>query len=173
MLAIDSSTVNKATVAARLSLASFPWWVVLMVVLLLATVGLYLFYSRLPFLSPEIQKDLDPPQLTTLFSQFGEQIEEIGNPRKIKRLSNKIRFQFYYISLKGWTSPAVFSALMSILMEIETKPVPQAKSREGSSSDVPSEEKFWGRFRTIAVANNLFNDTDLMHLIYILNRDML
>jgi hypothetical protein len=99
--------------------------------------------------------DLDPPGLTALFQAFAGDIQSIGNPRKIKRLSNKIRFQYHYLALKGFTDAHDFDLLARMLIQIEKEP--------------PSPNDTFKTFRT---ANRIYHMSDrLAQIIYNLNRD--
>lgn len=77
-------------------------------------------YKALPHISAEaLRKDMDPPELTMLLSSCADEIQSLGNPRKIKRFSNKIRFQYYYITGKGFTDQEQLKKLVCLLVQLE------------------------------------------------------
>ena len=120
---------------------------------------LFLVFSRSLFPHRRVPTfdvlDLDPPGLTALFQDFGGRIQSIGNPRKIKRLSNKLRFQYHYLSLKGFTDDKDFDNLATILIQLEITP------------PSPTDD-----FKTFYNANSVYiRSESLARHIYSLNRD--
>lgn len=93
--------------------------VALLPLLLLLLTSMFYYQSRLPVFDP---RDLDPAGLTALFEKCFREIPPIGNPRKIKRLSNKIRFQYHYLTLKGLSEPEDYIRLAEVLIHLETFP---------------------------------------------------
>src|SRR5579863_4143902 len=64
---INANSVNNAIATAKLNQVSFPWWPIILVILILGGSAAWVFYSVLPYLSQDMQKDLDPPELSQLF----------------------------------------------------------------------------------------------------------
>lgn len=58
-------------------------------------------YKKLPERFDEFNKDRDPAELLDLFQLFRLPIQQLNNPRKIKRLANRVRFQYHYLNRLG------------------------------------------------------------------------
>jgi hypothetical protein len=171
VVAVPADSVKNALASAKLTQASFPWSIIVFAALLVVATAAVMVYSRLPYLAVDLQKDLDPEDLTNLFQRFGENIEEIGNPRKIKRLSNKIRFQYHYLTSKGWKDAYALEALVAILLDLEKKPWVKNDVQPVDSPNFAPDEVFYQQYFKRAAANPAFRDEKLMRLIYTLNRD--
>ncbi|HLX90961.1 MAG TPA: hypothetical protein VKR32_04730 [Puia sp.] len=128
----------------------------------------YVGYFGLPERSEEMNRDIDPPELTSLFNGYSTQIEALGNPRKIKRLSNKIRFQFNYLVIKGLANENNLDYMARILILFEQQsilaPLEPAKARL-LTSNIDSFKAFV-REKGISVSDDKF-----LRLMFALNRD--
>jgi hypothetical protein len=76
------------------------WAIIIVIGITILFITLYSNYKYLPFISEKINQDKDPQELTEAFNDLAKEITELGNPRKIKRFSNKVRFQYYYLRSK-------------------------------------------------------------------------
>lgn len=80
---------------------SYWKWLVIPSLLIFVGLGIFLSYKKLPLPNYKLNTDKDPPELTNLFDRKQGMIEQLGNPRKIKRFSNKLRFQYHYLKNQG------------------------------------------------------------------------
>jgi hypothetical protein len=72
-------------------------WLAIPALMLMIGTGIFLSYKKLPPPNYKLNIDKDPEELTRLFERHSLKIEMLGNPRKIKRFSNKLRFQYHYL----------------------------------------------------------------------------
>ncbi|MDB5283968.1 MAG: hypothetical protein JWO06_3043 [Bacteroidota bacterium] len=77
------------------------------------------FYLRQRQLSAEREKDRDPDELTNLFDTYSEEVKRLGTPRKIKRFSSKVRFQYYVLNLNQKLSKDERELFFTTLLAIE------------------------------------------------------
>jgi hypothetical protein len=137
-------------------------WLVMAGLLVATALISYYFYQDLPHISRELRKDLDPPQLRALLTVYAEDIERLGNPRKIKRLSNKIRFQYYYLAGKGLND---LQQLVNVLVQLEGG---EARYGLEGMAFILSEEGFGEFFRRDF---GVVADERFIRLVHALNRD--
>jgi hypothetical protein len=167
---IPADSLARAVTSGKLALAAFPWWLVILAALIVMAVLFYILYYRLPFLSAEMRQDLDPPQLTKILRKYSAGIESLGNPRKIKRLSNKIRFQYHYLVAKGFQKSDELDFLAGTLLALEVQKTVTTEGSAVAKSIMLTETGFKnflsGQPNPIEPSN-----PGLVHLIYILNRD--
>jgi hypothetical protein len=126
--------------ASRLNNPLFPLWAIVLVVLAISAGIFYVAYFNLPYISPEMRRDLDPQPLTKMFEAYATQIESLGNPRKIKRLSNKMRFQYHYLTLKGIKDEASLGALAKGLILLERMPAEAAPPKNKPEAAAPKDD---------------------------------
>jgi hypothetical protein len=165
---ITPAAQKDATDLALLSMHVFPWWTVLLSALLTLLGICYIFYNSLPYYSIEMNRDVDPDALTVLFNKFGREIQSLGNPRKIKRLSNKIRFQYHYLVYKELASGANLDHLVRTLLLFERANTLSGMKPE-ESRQITRDQKSFAEF---LVKNNILStDERYMRIMYALNKD--
>ena len=154
----------------RIKLERFgpSFWLIALVIAGCLAGAFYIGYFNLPYLSTEMSRDLDPAALTILFRQNALAIEALGNPRKIKRLSNKMRFQYYYLTSKGITSADSLSALGKALLLLEKAPAEDQTAEEQPSAKLSPDEAY----AQFLKANSLDKTTtNFQRIFFALNRD--
>lgn len=68
----------------------------------------------------ESDEEKDPQDLVNLFSEYTNQITELGTPRKMKRFANKARLHYYQIvNDEDFNDPKYIKYLFEILLFIE------------------------------------------------------
>ena len=117
---ITASQQAAATQAIQLKNPALPKWLFILVGVAILGAVFYVVYYNLPYFSDEMNKDLDPPALTRLFELVGPAMLKLGNPRKIKRFSNKLRFQYHYLDLKNLADENSLKALGNVLVLLES-----------------------------------------------------
>jgi hypothetical protein len=165
---ITPAAQKVATDLALLGMHVFPWWSVLLCALLTLLGICYIFYNSLPYYSIEMNRDVDPELLTRLFDKFGPEIQSLGNPRKIKRLSNKIRFQFHYLFYKNLADTDNLDHLVRTLLLFERNNI-QVRMKPKDSKEITRDQKSFAEF---LVKNGIqTSDEHYMRIMYALNKD--
>jgi hypothetical protein len=144
----------------------FAFWA-LVIVSSIIIIGLfYLLYYYLPPYSLGMRLIVDPPVLKQTFEKFRPEIESLGNPRKIKRLSNKVRFQFYYLDKQGVANDGNIWSMFKILIYFEKENL-QAPSDKKAEEITGSQTGFTNFFREQSITSV---DDKFMRLMYALNK---
>src|ERR1700722_2567451 len=117
-------------------------WIFALVITGCLAGAFYIGFFNLPYLSTEMSRDLDPAELTTLFRENASKIEELGNPRKIKRLSTKIRIQYYYLISKKIRDADSLAALGKGLLVMESSPAEDQNEQGEASAKLPPNEAY-------------------------------
>jgi hypothetical protein len=165
---VNDEMIRKAVSAFQLSQHNYSWWVAALLAVFIFIGILYVFFYNLPHYSLEMRKDVDPEDLTKMFNKFSSNIELLGNPRKIKRLSNKIRFQYYYLENKGLVNTSNLEKLFSILLLFEDQNLLAPQESEKSRQLVQSQQSF----SDFLTRNKIAPGTpEFMRVIFALNRD--
>lgn len=140
----------------------------------LATILVLLWAGRkvLPYLSEDTVLDKDPEELTRVFKTYSQQIELLGNPRKIKRLSNKIRFQYQFLHIKGLIDQNSARSLVEILLFLENRGILSPAGAETLKIAMANKPQFINYFGPLLKGKGLPGDQDaLMGYLFALNRD--
>ncbi len=106
------------------STKKIPLWIYIISGIVLLGIITYSFFNYLPYLDVKLNHDRDPKMLAEAFVKMGNEIKELSNPRKIKRFSNKTRFQYHYL----WKKDLLHDKedvikLLKIILAIEEKGV--------------------------------------------------
>jgi hypothetical protein len=146
-------------------------WLILPSILLIIGTSIYLSFKKLPLPNYKLTIDKDPEELTLLFGRHAETIQWLGNPRKIKRFSNKVRFQYHYLkNQKLINSDKDLDDILLTLLYIENNP--QKMNLDKLSETDKRDILKW--FKTlIGQANNIsLNDNLAKHLLQ-LNKNVI
>jgi hypothetical protein len=168
VIPIDANQQASAIQAAELKITDFPIWLLILAVVLILAGVFYVLYYNLPYFTDEMNRDMDPPKLTELFSRHGNEFLQLGNPRKIKRLSNKLRFQYHYLELKGLDHPKDLDQLCRILLMLENRPLPDRSNEPPKKIRSVADFKKWLQSQKMSPLTE-----KLIQLIFALNREAL
>ena len=128
-------------------------------------VGLWVVRNLLVKLNPYYEKEKDPEELKKLLRSHSDQVSALGTPRKIKRFTNNLRFQYYILNSKKVVTGQNADLFIRLLLYIEkTDLIPKL------SSDIEIKDTTFDIFRksvTITVPNK---EELLLRELYILNR---
>ncbi|PWV56131.1 hypothetical protein [Chitinophaga sp. S165] len=151
------SFLTSSVTAAILSVILFLFWIA---------------WKTLPYIPHDMVLDKDPEELKRVFNTYRDEIEVLGNPRKIKRLSNKIRFQYQFLSLKNLINKNSARTLVVVLLMLESRNLLSDRDFKDLKDAMESlqhfKDYFGPRLRNRGLPDN---GESLMGYLFSLNRD--
>jgi hypothetical protein len=142
---------------------------------LIILLGGIVYLHRIPIISRNIKKDRDPAILDKVFKDCGPKINEMCNPRRIKRFSNKVRFHYYYLSNGQNMSQNDLSDVVKILLYLEANhSVMDLDRSDGNAGGKDAAWFFQEVVKKVLAANSRRQPDDpLMAKVFELNKNII
>lgn len=127
--------------------------------------GLWIVRNLLVKINPYYEKEKDPEELKNLLDSFSNEVNALGTPRKIKRFTNNLRFQYYILSGRKVITQQNAKLFITLLLHIEKTDLMPKLSADEEIKETP-----FNLFRKSIAINVPQKEEALLRELYILNR---